>query len=303
MNRHDLERLQMDKIPSSSGVLRLEGLATLDDNFGKGAVEDSSWVSIGPGEPFKPNFLFILFCKSGKLRFQINLKEFTLSANDILLCYPGMIIDGLQVTRDMRVGLIAFDHDEFFRDSFCQSMTVIRRNMVVPQLLHVSEKQMSMVTTAYGMMRSILQQDGFGFKRDAIAGSLVIIGSMLAQWITQARPENRNPAKSRDESLFISFLSEVQAHCSEERKISYYADKFCISPKYFAKLIYNVSGRHATEWIRDYVIQEAKSMLRAGSYTVQQVSDAMNFPNSSFFGKYFKAAVGVSPRRYMIESS
>lgn len=42
-------------------------------------------------------------------------------------------------------------------------------------------------------------------------------------------------------------------------------------------------------------------MLRTGNYTVQQVSDALHFPNSSFFGKYFKAAVGCSPRRYAIE--
>ena len=44
-------------------------------------------------------------------------------------------------------------------------------------------------------------------------------------------------------------------------------------------------------------------MLRTGNYTVQQVSDALNFPNSSFFGKYFKAAVGCSPRRYSIDNN
>ena len=57
----------------------------------------------------------------------------------------------------------------------------------------------------------------------------------------------------------------------------------------------------ASEWIKDAVILEAKAMLRKGSYTVQQVSLALNFPNQSFFGKYFKSAVGMSPRQYQQE--
>lgn len=39
-------------------------------------------------------------------------------------------------------------------------------------------------------------------------------------------------------------------------------------------------------------------MLKSNKYTVQQVSDLLNFANASFFGKYFKAVVGCSPRKY-----
>ena len=53
------------------------------------------------------------------------------------------------------------------------------------------------------------------------------------------------------------------------------------------------------EWIRDYVMLDAKALLKSGKYTVQQVSDMLNFPNQSFFGTYFKKESGVSPKAYM----
>ena len=58
------------------------------------------------------------------------------------------------------------------------------------------------------------------------------------------------------------------------------------------------SGRYAGQWIRDYVVLEAKALLKSGEYTVQQVSDRLNFANQSFFGSYFKKAVGCSPSAY-----
>lgn len=89
--------------------------------------------------------------------------------------------------------------------------------------------------------------------------------------------------------LFKSFLDEFDFGN---------AGKLCISPKYLSHVVRSVSGRHPGDWIRDYVVLEAKALLKSGKYTVQQVSDSLNFPNQSFFGTYFKKATGVSPMAY-----
>ena len=128
-----------------------------------------------------------------------------------------------------------------------------------------------------------------------------ILTAALAQW-TQNRWDNlESSSKKRRENLFIRFLHDVQAYCATERRIGFYSSRFNMTPKYFAKQINEISGRHASDWIRDHVILEAKAMLRTGNYSVGEVSDALHFPNSSFFGKYFKASVGVSPRQYMTQ--
>jgi AraC-like DNA-binding protein len=40
-------------------------------------------------------------------------------------------------------------------------------------------------------------------------------------------------------------------------------------------------------------------LLKSTNQTVQEISDKMNFSNQSFFGRYFKQYVGLSPRAWI----
>lgn len=111
--------------------------------------------------------------------------------------------------------------------------------------------------------------------------------------------EEPNNIKDRNKTVFDSFMKELVADGGRNREISFYADKLCLTPKYLSRIVKSVSGRFAKEWIREYVILQAKIMLDSGMYTIQQVSDKLNFPNQSFFGTYFKTSVGISPKAYI----
>lgn len=76
------------------------------------------------------------------------------------------------------------------------------------------------------------------------------------------------------------------------------ADLLCVTPKYLSQVIRNVSGKLAGKWITDFVILEAKALLKGGKLTIQQIADNLNFANQSFFGRWFKDNVGMSPSEY-----
>ena len=103
---------------------------------------------------------------------------------------------------------------------------------------------------------------------------------------------------SNEEILMQNFLKTVQQYYKKERKVIFYADKLHLSAGYLSTVIKNVSGKTAAEWIDDYVILEAKSLLKSTNLTIQQISDGLNFPSQSFFGKYFKRQTGISPKEY-----
>lgn len=46
------------------------------------------------------------------------------------------------------------------------------------------------------------------------------------------------------------------------------------------------------------VITEAKQLLENSDLTIKEIATKLNFPTQSFFGKYFKQYVGVSPKEY-----
>ncbi len=94
------------------------------------------------------------------------------------------------------------------------------------------------------------------------------------------------------------FMTLVHSHYSTERTVGFYASKLCISPKYLSFIIKEVTGRSAADWIDEYVIIEAKNMLRFSGMNVQQVAYALNFSNQSAFGKYFKHLTGMSPTQF-----
>ena len=110
---------------------------------------------------------------------------------------------------------------------------------------------------------------------------------------------SRNEGKHKSKNNVVDhFMELVQEHYREQRLIGFYADKLCITPKYLSKLIKEHTGRSAGEWIDNHVILEARAMLQSSDMTIQQIAASLNFPNQSFFGKYFKRATGLSPKQY-----
>jgi len=90
----------------------------------------------------------------------------------------------------------------------------------------------------------------------------------------------------------------VENHYKEHRGLEFYADKLFITPKHLSKVVKTTSGKPANEWIDEYVVLEAKALLKSTNMTVEQISNELNFPSQSFFGKYFKRVTGMSPREY-----
>lgn len=52
------------------------------------------------------------------------------------------------------------------------------------------------------------------------------------------------------------------------------------------------------KWIERYTVLNAKSLLKTTALSVSEISDRLNFPAPSDFGKYFKKFTGYSPREF-----
>ena len=66
----------------------------------------------------------------------------------------------------------------------------------------------------------------------------------------QSRANERN---TRAEEIFTKFLLLVENHFRSERRVSWYSEQLCISPKYLSETVKNVSKRTPNEWIDAYV--------------------------------------------------
>jgi len=82
--------------------------------------------------------------------------------------------------------------------------------------------------------------------------------------------------------------------------VEFYASKMGITPKYLSLILKKKSGRNASKLIDEAVVYEAKRLLKYSGLSIQEIATKLNFASQSFFGKYFKQRVGVSPSRYKV---
>ena len=294
-----LDYKSITTVAASRYSITLDNVMLLEDNITakekQQPADENGFIPVGRDYPYKQLFYLTIFCAKGKIRTSLNMKEYEMEENDSLVCSVGTIISDFRITPDCTFFAIALSEDEFFKDGISPCFSVIRENLLKPQLIHNAPKQMEVALYEYNLLREIAVSEGFKFKLEAAKGIIYTLSTGLAQWFVS------NPQKdhlSRHESLFMEFLRAVHANCQKERKIGFYAKMFGVTPKYFSKIIYDTSGRHAGDWIKEHVVLNAKTMLSAGDRSIQEISDALNFPNPSFFGKFFKAATGYSPKQY-----
>ena len=130
-----------------------------------------------------------------------------------------------------------------------------------------------------------------------IAATIYKVGDILTHYLTE-HPEVDSPIHNRAEEYFRQFTELLGEHYKHERSVGFYARQLCITPKYLTTLIKRISGKSVSEWIDNYVILEAKTLLKYSNMSVQEIAYYLNFPNQSFFGSYFKRNAGMSPSQY-----
>ncbi len=289
-------------IPTTERTLIFEDEFILTDNFYLTTEPEHTSSYISTNYPFIINFTMVLFCTQGSMCVQLNLKEYRLKPHDTLIVLPGSIGQCKEFSPDCQVAIIAGLGNNLFNDNNSPHSILFRKHLINWPQIHISSNELQEFLVIYHLMRRKIEQPDSEFTREALIGFMQVLTANGYQWLSRHYKNiQNNKNANRQQQLFDNFLSLVQKHYGEQRRIGFYANKMCLTPKYLSQVIHQVSGRYAGDWIDDYVILEAKALLKSKKYTIQQICDTLNFSNTSFFGKYFKEAVGCSPRRYMLQ--
>src|SRR5574344_2080800 len=102
---------------------------------------------------------------------------------------------------------------------------------------------------------------------------------------------------SKDKLMKI-FFGLIHRHYKEHRNLAYYADKLCVSTRYLSSVTNIISGCSPKKLIDDYIILEIKIQLQSTNYTVQEISQRLNFSDQSVMGRFFKQQTGLGAMEY-----
>lgn len=243
--------------------------------------------------PFRTDMYICCICSNGESKGRIDLIPYTLKSLGMSINVPGQLLEQEFISSDFQ-GIYIFMSKGFVEGlglpyNF-QTYMSVQENPV----LSLTEAQFDAMLSYCTMVRKLLEINHPN-KSDVIKHLTCAFFYGIGYYFHQTAEDKH---LSNEEALMQNFLKTVQLNYKKERKVLFYADRLHLSAGYLSTVIKNISGKTAAEWIDNYVIQEAKSLLKSTNLTVQQISDHLNFPSQSFFGKYFKRQTGVSPKEY-----
>lgn len=306
-NYKQFEYLSMMMIPRDKWTLfhnnELFISDNINDNEGYSNIHERLKNSslIITSHPFKIKFSIAILCLGGSIKIRSNMSEYKLTKNDIVIIPAGTIGQYNNISEDCKIVIVAFSMD-FLNTNLGTHNTLLNHNLIFKlPILTLNNEEANEFINIYSNIKKYIKEKDDTYKNEIISNYIQIFQYYYYRLLIKYEKFDNNENKSRKSRIFDQFMQILEEHHNKERQIGFYADKLCLTPKYLSQVIYEVSGRHASEWIRDFVILEAKALLKSKQYTVQQVSDMLNFANQSFFGVYFKKAVGCSPLTYQKE--
>ena len=105
---------------------------------------------------------------------------------------------------------------------------------------------------------------------------------------------------SKSRYILQKFMEAVVGDDGSHRTVAYYADKLGYSPKHLASIVREITGKTPLDIINEHAIVQIKYRLRRTDIPIKVIANQFKFKNASFFGKFVKAHVGMSPQVYRL---
>ncbi len=255
--------------------------------------------------PIRFDGYILFFLKKGHFHIDFNLKTYEVHEGSLLLTVPGNIIRVGQPHQDRLAQIelvyvvlsrqfisgLQVDFNKVFQDSV---------QMLENPCIALNQEQLALAESYFLLAKQVVGSS-LSNKKAIIGGLLSSLSYMTEDiWTGQLTQKGEpNPGSSARAALtYDRFMKLVTEYHSRERGMQFYADKLCLTPKYLSKIVKEASGRSGPEWIDDFVILEAKNLLRYSDESIKEIAYKLNFPSASVFNKFFKANTGLVPSDY-----
>ena len=232
---------------------------------------------------------------SGEAEVNFNLQDRHLTSGTLVYLGPGTIIHPKYLSPDLRIfGMALFSN---FPMPYAQGQMPSAFNGQVRDFqLHISGEDLY---TARHILDTIWQtvHASDDYHRPTITA---LVAAQMHHYdnLFHQQADQLASSRSREQTIFDRFILLVTQHCAEHHQIGYYAERMCLTERYLSTVIRQTSGTTAKDWIDRAIINRIKVELRHTDKSVAQISYDMNFPNSSFFSKYFKRLTQMTPAEY-----
>lgn len=288
-----IETVRFSDIPEDSKDIEMltEGFAVLENIY-----EYDKFRAL------KVDLNIILVCRKGRMQFKLNGRSITVEKGQLVIVQSNTVTENIMTSLDLQCTIVLVSNERIksllrsHYDLWNRLLYVSHMNII--QLPEITPNQQYETEQLSYLMRSYIYKQRSMFKEEIIESLLRCMILNVLGLMQEQVGGGAAMSYSQREQLFNRFLENLNQRKQRRQSVAAYAKELCVSPKYLSAVCKAVSGKNALQWINEYVVEDIRQMLSTTTLSIKEISTQVGFPSLSFFGKFIKRHLGMSPKQY-----
>ena len=183
------------------------------------------------GIPKRMDCIFLAVCLGGEAHYTVDTEERTVKANDVIIISEGQVLNNSWFSDDLS-GIAIMMSEDFFNEVIkgvhdLSSLFLFSRSHPVFEL---SAEEVETLMTYLRIIKHKVETTDHHFRRDVVRSLMAAMIYDISHVMYGVQQGDRRK-QTRAESIFTEFIRLVEQNFRAERRVSWYAERLCITPK------------------------------------------------------------------------
>ena len=251
----------------------------------------------------------IIIVTQGIAQFEYDGVVIKLQKDDLFLYMSHSIVQNFMTSSDFNCRQVWFTRGELwdinlYARTSLSDLTYLKQHPVV----HLTEDDVTLLDDYFQLLCRRMKDNSPILYSDIVRSlSCTMMLEILAML---RRSEGQKDEPDMQESslpcfhkrrLAEKFMQMLEQSDGRVRKVDDFASELNITPKYLSTILKETMNRRPSDMIHFFTMKAIEHRLRYTDMTMQEIANDLNFPNASFFGKYFKKYSGMTPLEYRVK--
>ncbi len=251
----------------------------------------------------------LFFITEGRAQLEYDGHVVQLQKNDLFLYMVHSTAANFMASSDFNCRQIWFGRAELFNiDIYKQISVADMSNLKLNPVVHLKGDDIKLCDTYFQLLRNRMK-----FSTSVLTPDIVrsLLGTILLEILSIMRRNSEQVAEEvqhedinsslHKKRIVDDFMRLVEESDGRIRRVDDFASQLNVTPKYLSTILKEVMNRRPSTYIQLYTLKAIERRLRFTDMTMQEIANDLNFPNPSFFGKYCKEHLGMTPLEYRMK--
>ncbi len=248
--------------------------------------------------PHRHDFFEVLYLSKGSGFHVIDGNKYEIQPPCVFFMSPGQA-HKIEFSNDIEGYIYIFTPEFYLINQTNQNrliefpffFTIRQENM--PLILDEEEDILFLETLFRKGIAEIAKEENYS--TDLLRSVLDLILTTCA--VLYKSDENLLP-KGKGNIMVKKFLQKVEENYHKNLPVNEYAGMLAITPNHLTQTVTLLTGKTTSQIIKAKQVLEIKRLLVHTNLSVTEIAGRLNFPDQSYFTKFFKRETGVSPLQY-----